>query len=85
MHCAAGDPSIARWSTDSTAVSRVAVHHPGFLQQHRLLIEARRDRDHASAERIPEPHIRRTRVELVKHPELFAHWSQSIVWRAFRQ
>jgi DNA-binding GntR family transcriptional regulator len=41
--------------------------------EHRLLIQALRDRDHTSAERILELHIRRTRVELVKHPELFAH------------
>lgn len=40
--------------------------------EHRLLIEALRDRDHGSAERILELHIRRTRVELVKHPEVFA-------------
>ncbi|MEV6606267.1 GntR family transcriptional regulator [Kutzneria sp. NPDC051319] len=40
--------------------------------EHRLLIQALRDRDHTSAERILELHIRRTRVELVKHPELFA-------------
>ncbi|WP_432853694.1 GntR family transcriptional regulator [Amycolatopsis sp. CA-161197] len=40
--------------------------------EHRLLIEALRQRDHASAERILELHIRRTRVELVKHPEVFA-------------
>lgn len=39
--------------------------------EHRLLIQALRDRDHTSAEHILELHIRRTRVELVKHPELF--------------
>jgi DNA-binding GntR family transcriptional regulator len=39
--------------------------------EHRLLIQALRDRDHSSAERVLELHIRRTRVELVKHPELF--------------
>jgi DNA-binding GntR family transcriptional regulator len=41
--------------------------------EHRLLIQALRDHDHTSAERILEPHIRRTSVELAKHPELFAH------------
>ncbi|HEX3779805.1 MAG TPA: GntR family transcriptional regulator [Pseudonocardiaceae bacterium] len=40
--------------------------------EHRLLIEALREGDHASAESILELHIRRTRVELVKHPEVFA-------------
>jgi DNA-binding GntR family transcriptional regulator len=39
--------------------------------EHRLLIEALRDRDHTSAERILELHIRRTRVELAAHPEVF--------------
>jgi DNA-binding GntR family transcriptional regulator len=39
--------------------------------EHRLLIEALRDRDHVSAERILELHIRRTRVELSRHPEVF--------------
>jgi DNA-binding GntR family transcriptional regulator len=40
--------------------------------EHRLLIEALRERDHTSAERILELHIRRTRVALVNHPEVFA-------------
>ena len=39
--------------------------------EHRLLIEALRDRDQTSAERILELHIRRTRVELSQHPEVF--------------
>lgn len=39
--------------------------------EHRLLIEALRDRDQRSAERILELHIRRTRVELSQHPEVF--------------
>jgi DNA-binding GntR family transcriptional regulator len=39
--------------------------------EHRLLIEALRDRDLGSAERILELHIRRTRVELSHHPEVF--------------
>lgn len=42
-----------------------------ICSEHRLLIEALRDRDHTSAERILELHIRRTRVELVQHPEVF--------------
>ncbi|TCO60508.1 GntR family transcriptional regulator [Actinocrispum wychmicini] len=40
--------------------------------EHRLLIEALRDRDHGSAERVLELHIRRTRVELARHPEVFS-------------
>jgi DNA-binding GntR family transcriptional regulator len=40
--------------------------------EHRLLIQALRDRDHPSAERVLELHIRRTRVELANHPELFS-------------
>lgn len=39
--------------------------------EHRLLIEALRDRDHASAQHILALHIRRTRVELSQHPEVF--------------
>ncbi|HEV3355753.1 MAG TPA: GntR family transcriptional regulator [Pseudonocardiaceae bacterium] len=39
--------------------------------EHRLLIEALRVHDQTSAERILELHIRRTRVELSGHPELF--------------
>jgi len=39
--------------------------------EHRLLIEALRDRDHTSAEQILELHIRRTRVELSLHREVF--------------
>jgi DNA-binding GntR family transcriptional regulator len=39
--------------------------------EHRLLIEALRDRDHTSAEQVLEMHIRRTRVELARHPEVF--------------
>jgi DNA-binding GntR family transcriptional regulator len=39
--------------------------------EHRLLIEALRDHDHTTAQRILELHIRRTRVELSGHPEVF--------------
>ncbi|MGV9349270.1 GntR family transcriptional regulator [Streptomyces spiralis] len=39
--------------------------------EHRLLIEALRDQDLTSAQRILELHIRRTRVELAHHPEVF--------------
>jgi DNA-binding GntR family transcriptional regulator len=39
--------------------------------EHRLLIEALHGRDFASGERILELHIRRTRVELSLHPEVF--------------
>ena len=57
------------------AFSRLADEQRRWIinAEHRLLIQALRDRDHGSAERILELHIRRTRVELVKHPELFAH------------
>jgi DNA-binding GntR family transcriptional regulator len=40
--------------------------------EHRLLIQALREQDHRSAEQILELHIRRTRVELSRHPEVFA-------------
>jgi len=39
--------------------------------EHRLLIEAIRDRDVVSAEAIMAMHIRRTRIELAAHPEVF--------------
>jgi DNA-binding GntR family transcriptional regulator len=40
--------------------------------EHRLLIEALRDRDVPLAEQILSLHIRRTREELSRHPEVFA-------------
>ncbi len=40
--------------------------------EHRLLIEALRDRDIPLAEQILSLHIRRTREELSRHPEVFA-------------
>ena len=40
--------------------------------EHRLLIQALREHDHRSAEQVLELHIRRTRVELAAHPEVFA-------------
>lgn len=39
--------------------------------EHRLLIDAVRRGDHASAEQTLAQHIRRTRVELGRHPEVF--------------
>jgi DNA-binding GntR family transcriptional regulator len=39
--------------------------------EHRLLLDAIRRRDVEDAERFLSGHIRRTRVELTKHPELF--------------
>ena len=40
--------------------------------EHRLLIEALRNRDPESAESVLTQHIRRTRLELGRHPEVFA-------------
>lgn len=39
--------------------------------EHRLILDAVRRRDAVDAERFLEGHIRRTRVELTQHPELF--------------
>jgi DNA-binding GntR family transcriptional regulator len=39
--------------------------------EHRLLVEALRDRDTSTAEHILMLHIRRTRTELSRHPEVF--------------
>jgi len=40
--------------------------------EHRFLIEAIKDRDIETGERVLGMHIRRTRIELSQHPELFA-------------
>lgn len=68
---------VARlWDTTQhyrRAFTRLTGARRGWIirAEHRLLIEALRDRDHASAEHILQLHIRRTRVELANHPELF--------------
>ncbi|MBB5157170.1 GntR family transcriptional regulator [Saccharopolyspora phatthalungensis] len=68
---------IARlWDTTQhyrRAFTRLTVARRGWIinAEHGLLIQALRDRDLVSAERILELHIRRTRVELAQHPELF--------------
>lgn len=41
--------------------------------EHELLVEAIRRRDSEEAERILLGHIRRTRIELDRHPEVFSH------------
>jgi DNA-binding GntR family transcriptional regulator len=40
--------------------------------EHRLLLDAVRRRDEVDAERYLSGHIRRTRIELAQHPEVFA-------------
>jgi DNA-binding GntR family transcriptional regulator len=40
--------------------------------EHRLLLDCLRRRDPDDAERILVTHIRRTRLELEKHPEIFS-------------
>lgn len=47
--------------------ARAAVH-----DEHRLMVAALRDRDLESAESLLTGHIRRTRRQLARHPELFA-------------
>jgi DNA-binding GntR family transcriptional regulator len=49
-----------------------AQHSWVIRAEHRLLIEALQARDLSSAERVLELHIRRTRAELARHPEVFA-------------
>ena len=41
--------------------------------EHELLVEAIKRRDSEEAERILHGHIRRTRIELDRHPEVFEH------------
>jgi DNA-binding GntR family transcriptional regulator len=45
--------------------------------EHRLLIDAIARRDVPDCERYLTGHIRRTRIELEKHPELFARSEQA--------
>ena len=45
--------------------------------EHRLLIQSLHDGDADEAERILELHIRRTRVELRSHPEVFTATDQT--------
>lgn len=53
----------------------VALSGPGRMwvvnAEHRLLLDAIRRRDAVDAERYLDGHIRRTRIELEKHPEVF--------------
>jgi DNA-binding GntR family transcriptional regulator len=68
---------IARmWDTTHhyrRAHTRLAGAQRGWIinSEHRLLIEAIRDRDVVSAEDIMAMHIRRTPIELAAHPEVF--------------
>ena len=41
--------------------------------EHRLLLDAIRRRDEIDCERFLAGHIRRTRIQLVEHPEIFEH------------
>ncbi|WP_205752275.1 GntR family transcriptional regulator [Cryptosporangium phraense] len=49
-----------------------AEHRWTINSEHRLLIEAVRDSNVDIAQRVLEMHIRRTRIELLKHPEVFS-------------
>ncbi|WP_168531808.1 GntR family transcriptional regulator [Streptomyces sp. NBC_01462] len=68
---------VARlWDTTQhyrRAFTRLTGTHRRWIisAEHRLLIEALRDQDFTSAQHVLELHIRRTRVELSKHPEVF--------------
>jgi DNA-binding GntR family transcriptional regulator len=68
---------VARlWDTTQhyrRAFSRLTGHRRRWIicAEHRLLIEALRDQDLTTAQNVLELHIRRTRVELSKHPEVF--------------
>ena len=55
--------------------TRLAAHAAGLSvthMEHRLLVDCIRRQDQDDAERVLVTHIRRTRLELEKHPELFA-------------
>lgn len=57
----------------------VALSGPGRMwvvhAEHRLLLDAIERRDAVDAERYLSGHIRRTRIELDKHPEVFDGWT----------
>jgi len=55
--------------TQRAAQSGLGVTH----LEHRLLLDCVRRRDADDAERVLVTHIRRTRLELAKHPEIFAY------------
>lgn len=72
-----GDVIYRLWNTTQhyrraytrlTAAPSLEVTH----LEHKLIMDGIRRRDHADAERFLVTHIRRTRKELEKHPELFA-------------
>ena len=57
----------------------VALSGPGRMwvvnAEHRLILDAIDRRDPVDAERHLSGHIRRTRIELGRHPDVFAGWS----------
>lgn len=55
---------VATWSHESRLIAD---------EEHHLMIATLRDGDIEEAERILAGHIRRTRRQLARHPELFAH------------
>jgi DNA-binding GntR family transcriptional regulator len=59
---------FTRRAVSSAGESGLAVTH----LEHRLLLDCIRRQDRDDAERVLVTHIRRTRLELVKHPEIFA-------------
>jgi DNA-binding GntR family transcriptional regulator len=83
-----GDPGELRtiigrlWDTTQhyrRAFSHLTLGVRGWVinAEHRLLIQSLHDRDADEAERILELHIRRTRIELRSHPEVFAATEQT--------
>ena len=62
-----GGTEVGGAGAGSTAVSGLAVTH----MEHRLLLDCIRRQDPDDAERVLVTHIRRTRLELLRHPEVF--------------
>lgn len=65
------------WNTTQQyrrAFAQIIGHERRWIieSEHRLLMESVRRRDVEEAERVLLGHIRRTRLELAKHPEIFA-------------
>lgn len=85
LSCYAGDPTLVLGETVLRLWNRTQHYRRAFTRifhsdgdrsvhhEHYLLASAIRRKDSDEAERVLAGHIRRTRLELAQHPEVFAH------------
>jgi DNA-binding GntR family transcriptional regulator len=71
-----GDLVVRLWNrTQHARRAYIRLFHDGADRsahhEHRLMVDALRRRDAPEAERVLASHIRRTRLELMQHPDLF--------------